>query len=165
MAQLIYAGQRITADQLNALVALAAIKAGDQHYTNTTFTNDTDLALQVDANANYLFDSVLFIEGGTNGSSDCKFQWTVPTGAVLSVAIPAYYFTDGQTHGPSYIAAGNSFVVGTQGAGIVRPVVMRGSLVMGSTAGTVQLKAAKNSSGSTDAIIHLGSTLDLQEVG
>lgn len=165
MAQLIYAGQRVTADLLNALVALAAIKAGDQHYTSTTFVNDNDLALQVDANANYLFDSVLFIEGGTNGSSDCKFQWTIPTGATLSVAVPALYFTDGNTHGPAYIAGGTSLTVGTQGAGVVRPVLMRGSLVMGSTAGTVQLKAAKNSSGSTDAIIHTGSTLDLQQVG
>jgi hypothetical protein len=165
MTNLINAGQRVTADLLDELIPLNSVKAGDQHFTNTTFVADSELFVNVDANATYLFTSSLFVEGGTNGSSDFKFEWLVPSGSTLSVAIPAYYFTDGNTHGPSQLGASTSMVTGTQGTGVIRPVFMHGSLIVGGTAGVVQLMAAKNSSGSTDAIIHAGSTLALQQTG
>jgi hypothetical protein len=165
MTALINAGQRVTADVLNELIPLNAIKAGDQHYVNTTLVADPELFVQVNANTSYLFTSTLFVEGGANGSSDFKFEWTVPSGSALSLCIPAYYYTDGGTHGPVQIGEATVWTTGTEGAGKARPIFMTGSLTTGGSPGVVQLMAAKNSSGSTDAIIHAQSVVALQEVG
>lgn len=162
---LINAGQRVTADLLNELVPLNSIKAGDQHYTNQTLTNDNDLFLAVNANTSYLFQATFFYEGNVNGSSDMKFQWTVPSGSTMSICVPAYFFTDGVTHGPSYITASQVLIVGTNGAGSIRAVSMTGSLVTGNNSGNLQLQAARNSSASVDTIIHAQSFVALQEVG
>jgi hypothetical protein len=165
MTSLINAGQRVTADLLDELIPLSAVKSGDQHYTNTTFAADSELFIDVDANATYLVVSSLFYEGGTLASSDIKIEWTIPSGSNLYLAVPAVYQTDGTTHGPAALAASVSFVMGTQGVGVVRSLTMTGSLTTGGTPGVIQLMAAKNSSGSTDAIIHAQSTLALQQVG
>jgi hypothetical protein len=161
---LIFAGQRVSADLLNELAPLSVIKPGDQHYTNTTLASDNDLVMPVNANASYLVQCYLSYEGGTMNASDMKFEFTVPSGSTLSLGVPAYFFTDGLTHGPGVYVASEVLVVGTQGAGNSRSVFAAGSLIVGNTGGNLQLLAAKNSSGSTDAIIHAQSFLSLQEV-
>ena len=54
--------------------------------------------------------------------------------------------------------------VGTNGAGIVQEASMRGSIVVSTTAGNVQLKWAQGTSSGTGTIVHAQSSLKLQRV-
>lgn len=157
------AGNRVTAAQLNAGLPLTIVKPADEPLTsNATLQNDNDLLVSVAANATYKFDCTLIYEGGTNGASDLKFKWAVPASATLTINIPAYFFTDNTTHGPSYIDQTTTQALGTRGAGVRQSVAMTGSLLVSSTSGTLQLTWAQNTSSATATIVHAQSTLTLQ---
>ena len=160
----VLAGTRITAGLLTSMLPLTVMKPSDQSLTsNTTLANDTALVLPVSvANANYLFDCYLDYEGGTQGASDIKWQWTVPSGATLrynAVLVgPGGGFTQN-----TYLA-GSTVVAGTNGAGNLRGIIMTGSLDMSSTTGSLQRQWAQNSSSATPTIVHAQSSLRLVRV-
>lgn len=159
------AGQKITAAQLNAFcVPLAVIKPGDQSLaSSTTLQNDSALFVPVVASATYLFDCYLDYEGGTLGSSDLKWTWAVPAGAALRYC--ADWLSTGSTvqvgitHKDTDVLA-----AGTGGAASLFSVRMTGSLVMGVTAGNLQLQWAQNTSNATATIVHAQSRLALWRV-
>lgn len=161
----IFAGSRVTADALDQLVPLSAVKGSDQSYSGTTLTNDTELFVAVDANTTYIINCCLIYEGGSNGNSDMKFQFAQPGGSSLAVAVNAYLFTDNTIHGAASIAGTSTFIVGTSTAGSKRGLMMSGSITVGNSNGTLQIKAAQNTSSSTLTIIHAQSYLALQLVG
>src|SRR5258708_271581 len=78
------AGQRITAGQLNAGLPVTIVKPSDQSLTsNVTLQNDNALTLPVVVNSTWDFECYLLYEGGTQGSSDLKYQWSAPAGSTL----------------------------------------------------------------------------------
>ena len=58
-------------------------KTGNQLVTNsTTLVNDTDLVFAMAASTAYEFDAWVVCIGGGNNATDCKFTFTVPSGAM-----------------------------------------------------------------------------------
>jgi hypothetical protein len=158
------AGQRITAAQLNAFCApVEVIKAADQSVTSSTvLVNDTALVLPVVASATYDFSCYLDYEGGTLGASDLKFQWTVPSGTLrfwMGFVNTAGTNSAGQTFTDTSVVG-----IGTNGAASLRGAQMEGSLVVGSTGGSLQLQWAQNMSSATATIVHAQSRVRLWRI-
>ena len=83
----ILAGQRITAALLNSMQPQTVIKPTDQSVTSsTTVVNDNDLVSAVLASATYIFTCYLDYEGGTTGSSDLKWVWSVPLASSWTIS-------------------------------------------------------------------------------
>lgn len=161
---LIKAGQVVTADDLNELAPLNVIKPSDQSYTNTTLANDTDLVITVAANSSYLFNCFLDYEGGTLGSADMKWTWTMPSGSTLVYS--ATYISTGGTAQVAVVRLGTTtYTAGTNGAGVLVANTMQGSLVTGASQGPLQLQVAQNSASATALKIHAQSFLALTQVG
>lgn len=165
---LIQAGQKTTASLLTALEVQAIIKPTDQQVssatTGTTFQNDTDLVLPVLANVKYLFDFYIDYEGGATGSSDLKLQWSVPVGATLRYG--ADYASPVGPLNPITgftLRAADTIAAGTNGSALMA-VRGKGSLVVSTTAGSIQLQWAQVTSSATPTIVHAQSYLALWEV-
>lgn len=157
----IAAGSRITAGLLNSMLPLTVIKPADESVTSSvTLQNDNDLLASVVANAQYDVECMLNYEGGTQGASDLKAGFTVPSGATLKLC-PAYVDTSGNFHIGNNLTGGTTISAGSNGAGVPRTLTMTGTLVVGSTAGTLQLQWAQNTSSGTPTIVHTGSSLTL----
>ena len=159
---LIVAGQRVTADELNALAPLDVIKPGDQSYTTTSLVNDSDLVVQVAANTSYLVQICLVYEGGTAGSSDLKVGFAVPSGATLRLTNQGMNASGGVT-GSFAVTESTTATGQTNGAASLRTLTLTGSLVVGGTPGAFQLKACQNTSNATATVIHGQSTMWLQQ--
>lgn len=158
------AGGRITAALLAGIAPLAVIKgAGENVTSSTTLQNDDALLLSVVANATYLFFCWLDYEGGTQGSSDIKWTWSVPSGAAIRYG-GFYIGTTGTLHGSSVITEATTVSAGTNGAGNLTSAFMPGSLQTSSTAGTVQLQWAQNTSSGTATTVHGLSFLALWRI-
>lgn len=153
------------ADVNNWFVPLAAQKTSDTpRATQSAVTSDPDLVVAVAANALYHVEAILAYEGGTQGSSDFKWQWTGPSGAVLTSS-PQYKDTTG-----AVIAGGGQSLTfqlsaGTGGSGNTRTVSQGGTLSTAATSGNFTLQWAQNSSNSAATILHAGSSLVLTRIG
>lgn len=162
-AGLIVAGSRILASVMGQIAPQAVIKGADQSLaSSTTMQNDNALFLPVIANATYLFVCYLDYEGGTRGSSDIKHAWSVPSGGTLR-----YVKLGNNTSGVAEIvtlAGATIWPDATNGAGSLQGLLMLGSLIMGSTAGNLQLQWAQNTSSATATIVHAQSLLSLWRV-
>jgi hypothetical protein len=155
------AGSRVTATFLNEIQPLIAIKTSDQDIaSSTTLTADTALFAAVLADTNYLFDCFLNYEGGTEGSSDIKWNWLVPASAKLRYQA-FNVSTSGNVGGGPVNTDSTVVVAGTNGAGVLMGVRMTGTLFVSSTAGNIQLQWAQNTSDSTPTIVHAQSYLRL----
>jgi hypothetical protein len=157
------AGQRITAATLNAFcVPAAVIKPADQSVTSSTvLVNDNALVLPVVASATYLFECVIMFEAASGG--DLKCQWTVPAGATLAGEVLFRNLTPADTVHGALQASGLVQSAGS-GAGTDLALAVNGSLVMSSTAGSVQFQFAQNTSNGTATIVHAGSTICLRRI-
>jgi hypothetical protein len=161
---LIAAGGRITADEIQQVAPLAVIKGSDESVTSsTTLQNDNELFVSVDANASYIFACYLNYEGGTTGSGDLKWLWALPAGATMRYAAPHINASSTTILDTTYTEA-ITVISRTNTAGTLLGVTMEGVLVTSSTAGTMQLTWAENTSDSTPTIIHAGSSLALWRI-
>jgi len=156
------AGSRLTAGLLTSGEPIQVIKPADQSLTsNATLQNDNALTLPVVANATYLFRCMLDYEGGTQGSSDIKWTWTLPAGATMR-----YWLGRTSTAGAALIGeatGAQTLTAGSSGAGNLNGILMDGTLIMSSTAGSITLQWAQNTSSGTATIVHAQSYLWLQE--
>ena len=160
----IAAGSRILASAMQGIAPLAVEKPTDQSVTSsTTLVNDTALSAAVAASATYLFYCYLDYEGGTGGSSDLKFQWTVPASATLRFTLIG---TDASnaTVVSSTKSDTTSYTLRSAGAATLQAALMIGSLVVASTAGTLQLQWAQNTSSGTATKVHAQSFLSLWRI-
>jgi hypothetical protein len=160
----INAGSRLTASMLRAVAPDAAIKGGDQTVTSsTTLVNDGGLFVSVAANASYVFQVFLDYEGGTQGSSDIKYGWSVPSGTTMRYT--DFHISTGGTATAGGLSLESTVTAaGTNGSGNKRGVFMNGSVVTAGTAGTLQLQWAQNTSSGTGTIVHAQSYLALWQV-
>ena len=160
------AGQVLAAADVNSwFVGLYAVKTADQSITSsTTLTNDTALFLSVAASATYLLHGFLLYEGGTSGSSDIKWTFTMPAGAALRYSYVATPPTITTAAVVASTAASAATGASTGGPGVLESVMMLGTVVTGVTAGTLQLQWAQNTSSLTSTIMHAQSCLALWRV-
>lgn len=159
----ILAGVPIAADAVNQIPPVFAVKPIDQDIASSvTLANDSALFLPVLASTTYQILCFLDYEGGTLGSSDIQWEWTIPSGATLRY-FTSYFGIGGGWNG-QMATAGTIVQASSNGAGAARPVIMIGSLIVASTAGNVQLKWSQNTSSSTPTIVHAQSYLSLQQV-
>jgi hypothetical protein len=155
----ILAGQDGVASLLQAFAPLNAYKAVDTSRASfTTLTADPDLSIPVAANAEYYWQCFLDYEGGTQGSSDLKLQWSVPSGT------GAHFMALGISTSGSPVALGIRLVssagaFGTSGAGTLWGLMMWGRLTTAATTGSFTLTWCQNTSSATPTIVHTGSSL------
>ncbi len=154
------AGNRVTAGQLNAGLPIQVVKAADQSVTSSTvLVNDNSLVVPVIANATYAFICDVNYEGGTQGASDLKWQWSIPSCTMR--------------YGVTFVGAGGGVTVtaqvgadivvaGTAGAGVRRSIQFSGTIIMGSTPGNIQFTWAQNTISATPTIVHAQSYLQFQ---
>lgn len=159
---LIVAGSRITAALIASIAPLEFIKPADQPLTSSTaMQNDTALFLPVAAGATYDFGCYLDYEAAGPGTGDLAWTWALPAGATLRYA--SGHVNSGAFVFTSYLGSATVIASG-QGAGNILAVTMEGSLVTGSTAGTLQLRWAQNTSNATPTIVHAQSKIRLTRI-
>ena len=161
----LYAGQDGTAGLLMS-GPYRAWKTGDtSRANNVTLTADPDLVIPLAVvGAVYAFEAYLRYEGGILGSSDFAFKWTVPAGCSFW-AMPANQSTSGTAGvgGEQAASSGttNTVTAGSSGAGTVRSVTLRGTVMMSSTTGSLTLLWAQGTSSATATILHVGSRIEI----
>lgn len=163
------AGARLTAALLQGVAPDAVIKGADEQVLNsTTLQNDDALFLALPANTSWLFECFLDYEGATQGSGDLKWQWTGPSGATLAMTYLFYPVSGGfgaNVNLGAVTGLSTARTTGTDGAGTKLGLIMRGTVVMGGTAGTLQFQWAQNTANNSVAtIVHTGSYLSLWQV-
>lgn len=158
----IQAGGRVPASMLAAVAPEAAYKSTDQPVTNsTTLVNDNALFIPVLANAVYRFDCFLKYEGGVS-PADLKFAFTGPTGFAMNYEL--FGLAAGGSSALGFVRAAAGSTAGTTGAGNIWGMTMLGTVTTSSTAGTLQLQWAQNTSNGVATIVHGGSILSLWQV-
>jgi len=153
------AGMKATAGLVTSGEIQSIVKTSDQSVTSSmVLVSDTQLQLPVAANASYIFGCYVDYEGGTLGSADLKHQWAQPAGAAIRFT-QTYISTAGNLGGGVTQLGGDVLSAGTAGAGVLRALVMDGTIVTGATAGTMVLTWAQNTSSATPTIVHAQSYL------
>lgn len=130
--------------------------------TTTTLADDDELVgLTLSANTSYhLTGHLVFISA--SATPDCKIAFTIPTGATMGIAIQSMDFasshvatfleTSGTSSGSLFITA-NRFTV----------VMISGEIIVGSTAGVLDLQWAQNISNGTATTLKQFSLLRLEK--
>lgn len=162
----INAGARVTAAMLQGVAPDAIIKGADQQVLNsTTLVNDSALFLTLPANTTWAFVCNLDYEGAATGTGDLKWKWSVPSGATMRYTRIGYL--PGSIGSPTVAlqTEANTPQGGTNGAAVLEGQFMFGSVVMGGTAGALQLTwAQQTANASVATIVHAGSILALWQV-
>jgi hypothetical protein len=134
----------------------AVRKSADQSVTSsTTIANDTHLKFAIGANETYTFNLWLYT---TAANSTPGIKWNVagPSGSTVTFSPPnTYPMADGSTVIATVGSGGDTFQGFTDSN--LRPMLIQGSILNGSTAGDVQLKWAQNTSSGTSTTVKAGS--------
>jgi hypothetical protein len=145
-----------------------ARKAADQAFgTGTTGTNDSELAFPLAANCEYDFAASIVYDADTTGRA--KFAFVVPSGAVIVFSqVGMANAVGGNSGSVSYAASSTSgstaAFVGGAGIGTKIGWWARGTVKVGSTAGSLQLQAAQALAGGSGLTIYAGSSLSAQKI-
>lgn len=140
-------------------------KTADQFVTNsTTLVNDNTLFATVDANSTYLVEANIKYNASTTGN--IKIGWTGPSGATLEWTINGVDIAAAATSGSiNRLSGAIGTVLTAAGAGSNMWLLIRGTLVVGATAGTLQLQFAQNAlDAGVSTSIRATSTLTVKQV-
>jgi len=121
--------------------------------SNTTLQNVTDVSLQVVAFATYRF--TLDLQYTSNGTADIKIGFTVPAGATMDYLTMGYNAAAVVTYGVGVQSTVTDF------GGNATSAFLSGIMGISSTAGTLQLQAAQNTSTAVTTNVEPGTTLTL----
>ena len=160
------AGGVVASDDANQwFVPLVALKGADQSVTSsTTLVNDSALVITPRINCTYWMEMYVDYEGGTNGASDLKGQFTVPSGAAINFSEMHNSASGATTVAMGQRASAATFVAGTNGAGNLLPLECKGTFSMAGTPGNLQFQWGQNGSSGTPTIVHAGSVLMLRRI-
>lgn len=139
--------------------------------SDTTLQDVTGLSVSVPANFIYVVDMVLGADVASGSTEDIKFGFTFPSGASLRVhgmggttaGVTGSTASDMNIQATDITSGSTTLAYGTSTAGTW--VLLRGVLVMSSTAGTFQVQAAQNTSGANAARVRGNSYIMLTRVG
>lgn len=135
----------------------AAAKTSDQTVNNSaTLVNDTQLFVNVSANATYTFTAALRYSTGT--TPDLKIAWTFPAGLTLRydsligpTSATLAMFQQDQTTPLAF-------------DGALGYAMLFGVVTVSGTAGVLQLQWAQNVANPSNTIMQTGSYLDLRRI-
>jgi hypothetical protein len=153
------AGDVPTADQLNKTIVIA--KASSQIVNNsTTLVNDAEITSAVSANVTYSFQ--LGLMWTSNSTADIKWGFTFPTGAVCNWGATRLVSSVGGLTGDADFGAfapatSGTSVVSAGGTGLAQLSIVMGSLMVGSTAGSLTLQWAQNTAAVVDTTVYAGT--------
>ncbi len=142
-------------------------KTADESVTSSTTQQDDDhLTVGVAANATYIVEAALRVEGATAG--DFKAGLSAPTGAtgwsaLIGPGIGATTFSDHNVDNQSSSLALAGFA-GMLGAGNEVLVILKGYVAVGGTAGNVALSWAQRVSDATATKVLTGSWMRVEKV-
>ncbi|MEU4781874.1 hypothetical protein [Micromonospora sp. NPDC023633] len=161
-------GTPITPDLLARLVPVWARKTLDQSVTNsTTLVGDTALVVDVLAGAEYDVEAKIIYEAPV--ANDFKYNFSWPSGSFFPWGVMQLIASAGSNTGDlAPFAFGNPtpgdfFVAGGGGVGNQLLALVKGTLIVGPTAGKLQLQFAQGAVGAgTSAVCKAGSTLMLR---
>lgn len=139
---------------------------------STTLVNATSMSVAVAASSNYLIDGWLMYASDT--TPDIKFAFTYPAAATLSWSGSGYW-TNIASGGPAGATGGEvnlnarnrsatAISAGGIGAGTAAGMVIRGLLIVGGTAGTLQLQFAQEVSNASDTKLLRDSWISARKV-
>jgi hypothetical protein len=154
----VYAGSRETAAMLQGVAPLSAYKATNQPGSGSTLANDSALVIPLQANAVYDFELILGYFGGTQGSSDIKLGWSLPSGASMGYTVYGNTTGGNPTDAPWYTASSTP-ALGTNGTGTNIGAILSGTVSVGANAGNMQLQWARNAGSGTAPTVLAGSIL------
>lgn len=143
----------------------------DQNVTNATLINDNDLLLPLEADAFYKFRAVLFCFGTTNADIKVAFgvqsawitDWGVHAGSVLTTSAGNTDFAL-VSRGQTGVTTTNSYSWSTV-TNVDTVALVFDFIQTGASAGTFQLKFAKNAAVETDTWLLARSWLETERVG
>lgn len=146
----------LTADDLNEALGRHAYKAADETINNVgAVQNDNDLALAVDANGVYSLYLYVVYSSGTTPDFLCDFS--APSGTTFEASFFNY-----QPGTVAWAATGAlGAVSGLAGTGANVPLIIRATVFVAATAGTLQWRWAQNTANASDTIVRKGSRLTL----
>jgi hypothetical protein len=154
------AGHAPTADELATLMPLKALKAADfPNGGTTTFANDPELVVSLDASASFtvIYEWYAYIKYSADAANDFKWQFTLPTGATNQFALDPLdsgsTTAQGAAYHGTYSESTAGIVAGGIGSGNIAYFRARGYVQVGSTAGSAQFKFAQNATGAPDICI------------
>jgi hypothetical protein len=161
-----FSGEDITATNLNEMQPLNAYKpAQTSRASTTTLAADPNLAAPVVAAGVYEVECYLNYTGAAQGSGDLKFAFTGPSGATFTWSALGFAVSGGFTT-PEMIC--NNTLTSTRqvgsNSGSTVDCWIKGSLIVSSTAGTLTLTWAQNTSSSTATVLSAGCWLRLIRV-
>jgi hypothetical protein len=161
----LYVGQRLTATLLQSMLPKQAWKTTDtSRASTTTTTSDPDLQIPVDADTLWDFEMFLYYTGpvGGGGITALKINLVVPSGAtgVFSgdgMASDVAGYANDQHLG---FASGANVAFSAPNT-LPASLMVKGTVDIGSTAGTVGLSWAQNNSSATATIVKAGSYMKM----
>jgi hypothetical protein len=156
------AGAKLRASVLSSLITevrpVTVRKTTNETVNNsTTLQNDDELFIAVEASVTYDFEAEIIYNSGA--TPDLKFGWTFPSGLTMFYAV--------------YAAGGGTFlgyneietsVPAVDGAGAAVGVLLKGTVIVSSTAGTLQLQWAQNALNASNTIVQAGSYIRLRRI-
>jgi hypothetical protein len=162
------AGQVITAGDLNDLISGVFLAADQTVNTSTTLVNATGMAFSLSANATYAIDG--WLRWTSNPTADIKFGWSSPASSDGWWSLNGPYVTGSPAVGGrervNYadtstvaITSALSAAGDDESTGTIDISARLGGYITTSTAGTLQLQFAQNTSDASDTILGEGSWL------
>lgn len=169
------AGQRLSADELNNLVAAVALAADQTVNNTTTLTDAAGLSATLAAQATYILDG--WLRWTSNPSADVKFGWTIPSAADGWWTLFNPYVAGAPVAGRERVNYMDTSTISLQGSNALSSTgddestgvidlagIVRGYIVTGNSSGTLQLQFAQNTANASNTILGAGSWLRVSRV-
>lgn len=146
------------------------VKSADETVTSsTTLQNDDHLVASLASNAVYALRMLLICSSGASATPGIKYGFTMPSGATMSLSEIANYgnftsyvfeaaYTNESSPTTDFVSQVKSSGNGKTG------VLVTGIVRTSSTAGSLQLRWAQNSSSGTGTVVHKDSHIALTRV-
>ncbi len=139
-----------------AVPVIRASKASDESVTSsTTFQDDDDLKFSVSTNETWYVELLCFVNTGSSPNPDIKFQLTGPTGASIKMSL----FDETGNFSKVITAYSSSTGVVAIGANTTHAIRFRGTVTTASTAGTIVLQWAQDTSNTASTVVEQKSFL------
>lgn len=143
-------------------------KGDDQTLTpsNTTLQNVTGLSATVPATGAFSFRGVIYFE--STAVADIKFAFSIPAGGALRWTGFGPVTAGGSSGDANFLtvtASDATLAFGGGGTGVILACKIEGEYVGGGTAGTLQFRAAQNTSEATNSRVIIRSRLEMWRHG
>lgn len=162
------AGQRVTADALNAEFNRDRMVTQDADQTvnnSAVLVSSNYLILSVEANSSYVFSAFLIHTGPT--TADFKYNLLLPSGALVRQGTWTPVAAVSSTNTTIAIDAldASTYNSGDLGTGTMVTMRPTGLVVVSTTAGDAVVQFAQGSAVATDTVLKTGSWMNLVKRG